>query len=123
MRVIKTASGIKKIENCADSVALLKIREILMDHRSVLISRMVADLSTYVEYKFKTKIDKDQQQAIADKLNTVKHSLIDVDRYNAIIERILQSEKSYIDSEPFYKEIDEVISWHVRPSQMVLVKG
>ena len=121
MKTIKTASGIKKIENCTESVALLKIREILMDHRSVLISRMIGDLGTYVEYKFKTKINKEQEQSISDKLNTVRHSLIDLDRYHTIIESILQSEKSYVNSEPFYKEIDEVISWYVRPSQMVLV--
>ena len=122
MRIVKTASGIKKIENCTEPVALIKIREILMDHRSVLISRMTADLATYVEYKFKTKINKEQAESITDKLNTVKHSLIDLDRYSRIIETILQSEKSYVDSEPFYKEIDEVISWYVRPSQMVLMR-
>jgi hypothetical protein len=122
MKTIKTASGIKRIENCTESVALIKIREILMEHRSVLISRMIVDLATYVEYKFKTKISKEQLQSITDKLNTVKHSLIDLDRYDAIIETILQSEKSYVNSEPFYKEIDEVISWYVRPSQMVLMK-
>jgi hypothetical protein len=121
MKIVKTASGIRKIENCAEPVALLKIREILMDHRSVLISRMIVDLATYVEYKFKTKINKEQEQSITDKLNTVKHSLIDLDRYNPIIQTILQSEKSYVNSEPFYKEIDEVISWYVRPSQMVLM--
>jgi hypothetical protein len=121
MKTIKTASGIKKIENCPEPVALIKIREILMDHRSTLISRMVVDLGTYIEYKFKTKINKEQLQSITDKLNTVKHSLIDLDRYSSIIEVILQSETSYVNSEPFYKEIDEVISWHVRPSQMVLM--
>jgi hypothetical protein len=122
MKTIKTASGIRKIEDCSESVALLKIREILMDHRSILISRLIADLATYVEYKFKTKLTKEQEQSIVDRLNNVKHSMIDLDRYNAIIETILQSEKSYVNSEPFYKEMDEVISWYVRPSQMVLVR-
>jgi hypothetical protein len=122
MKTIKTASGIKKIEACMESVVLIKVREILMDHRSVLISRLIADLSTYVEYKFKTKLNKETEQAIADKLTTLKHSLIDIDRYDPIIQTILQSEKSYVNSEPFYKELDEVIQWYVRPSQMVLMK-
>lgn len=121
MKTVKTASGIKKIDTSTESLALLKIREILMDHRSVLISRLIGDLTTYVEYKFKTKINNEQAQSISDKLTTIKHSLIDLDRYQSIIETIMQSEKSYVNSEPFYKEIDEVISWYVRPSQMVLM--
>lgn len=122
MKMVRTASGVRRIEPCAEAVAIIRVREILMDHRSTLISRVISDLATYVEYKFKTKLSKEQAQEITDRLTSVKHSMLDIDRYDSIIRNILQSEKSYVNSEPFYKEMDEVISWYIRPSQMVLVK-
>jgi hypothetical protein len=121
MKIVKTVDGIKKIEDCSDSVALIRIKEILNDHRNALINRLILDLSTYIDYKFKVKSSKEQIQSITERLYAMKRYNLDLDRYDSIVQDILANENTYLNSEPFYKEIDKMISWILRPNQMVLM--
>ena len=43
------------MDECSESVALLKVQEILTAHRTALIDRLLADLGTYVGYRFSVK--------------------------------------------------------------------
>jgi hypothetical protein len=122
MRTVKTASGIKKIEDCAEPVALMKIREILTDHRNTLINRLILDLPTYVSYRFNAKLDREQQQVITDKLYAMKHYPIDLDKYDSITQSILTNAITHLNTELFYREIDAVIGSELKHGQMVLVK-
>jgi hypothetical protein len=122
MKTIRTATGIKRIEDCSDNIALIKIREILTDHRNTLINRLIVDLPTYASYRFNRKPDKDQINNIIDKLSSMKLLSVDLDKYDNVIQEILMHDSTHLNAEIFYREIDEVIYNELHPTQMVLVK-
>ena len=122
MKTVKTVLGIKKIEEKDYQVAVLQLREILDAHRGTLITRLISDLPTYIDYKFNRKVDSKQLEAIKDKLSFLKNSSVDMDKYGFILQNVMDHESTYVATEPFYKEIDDNISWYLNESQLKLVK-
>ena len=122
MRTVSTVVGIKKIEEKDYQVAVLQLREILDAHRGTLITRLISDLPTYIDYKFNRKVDSKQLEAIKDKLSFLKNSSVDMDKYGFILQNVMNHETTYVATEPFYKEIDDNISWYLNESQLKLVK-
>mgnify|MGYP003406506850 FL=1 len=122
MRTVRTVLGIKKIEEKDHQVAVLQLREILDAHRGTLITRLISDLPTYIDYKFNRKVDSKQLEAIKDKLSFLKNSSVDMDKYGFILQNVMDHETTYVATEPFYKEIDDNISWYLNESQLKLVK-
>jgi hypothetical protein len=122
MKTIKTAAGNRKIEACAPPVALIRIREILTDHRNELINRLLRDLPAYISYKFNVKPDREQLQSVTDRLLSIILTPVNIGKYDSIVQEILSSTNTHVSSEPFYKEINKKISWELRPNQMVLAK-
>jgi hypothetical protein len=121
-RCIRIATGTKRIELGNDNIALLQIREVLIEHRQVLIDRLISDLPTYLNYKFSIPATKEQLDTIKDKLTSLKRSNIGLGNYSEIIGEILVNETTYVKSEPFYFEINEVINEELNPAQLMLVK-
>jgi hypothetical protein len=121
-RNIRIATGVKKIELGNENFAMLQIREILKTHRDALINSLTTDLATYINYKFRTPATKDQLLQIKDKLSALKNSDVSLLRYSEIIGEILANESTYVKSEPFYHEINEIIGEELNPTQLTLVK-
>ena len=121
MKRIKIVTGMRKIEDSDVNSALFKLREVLMEHRSVLITRILSDLATYIDYKFGTRVSLRQQESIREHLFNLKNATVDIDRYNEIIDHFFNHELTYIGSEPFMKEIDEGISAIINAPQLKLV--
>jgi hypothetical protein len=122
MKTIKIATGIKRIQNADENVTLLKLREILSEHRNALITRLISDLPTYVNYRFNIKVTLQQIESIKNELHLVLNSGINIDQYNMILQHALKHDNIYLPAEPFYKEIDERISDALNCSQLKLVK-
>ncbi|HET9487432.1 MAG TPA: hypothetical protein VFO54_08360, partial [Chryseosolibacter sp.] len=87
-----------------------------------LINSLLSDLPTYIRYKFHTPPKKDQLLLIRNKLSDLKSSTISLARYSEVIGEVLANENTYVKSELFYQEINEVIGEELNPSQLVLVK-
>ena len=121
-RNIRIANGIKRIELGNENMAMLQIGDVLKEHRQILINSMLSDLSTYIRYQFRTPATKDQLQQIKNKLLDLKNSAINLARYNDTISDVMAKETTHVRSEPFYLEINEVISEEMNPSQLRLVK-
>ena len=121
-RNIRIATGIKKIELANENMAMLQISDVLRQHREALINSLLSDLPTYIRYKFRTPPKKDQLLLIKNKLSDLKSSAISLARYSEVIGEVLANENTYVKSELFYQEINEVIGEELNPSQLVLVK-
>jgi hypothetical protein len=121
MKRVRIVTGIRKIDDTDVNSTLFKLREVLMEHRSVLITRVVSDLGTYVDYKFGTRVSLRQQETIKEHLYNLKNATIDLDRYTEIIDHFFNHELTYIGSEHFMKEIDEGISTIINAPQLKLV--
>lgn len=122
LRNIRIATGMKKIELANDNMAVVQIGDILREHRDTLITRMLSDLGTYITYQFSVPAKKDQLENIRARLLDLKKANISMAKYNAVISEVLENETTYVKSEPFYQEINEVIGEELNPSQLILVK-
>ena len=122
LRTIKIATGIRKIELNNENLAMIQIGDVLKQHRDTLINSLLSDLPTYISYKFGKPASKEKLEQVKLKLTELKHSSINLTSYGDVIDEVLANESTYIKSEPFYKEINSVISEELNPTQLVLVK-
>jgi hypothetical protein len=121
MKKIRIATGVKRIEDHDHNATLFKLRDILNEHRAVLITRLVSDLAAYVDYRFNKKPSARELEIVKDALYDLKNSVLDLERYGEITEHFFANEMTYIGSELFLKEIDENISTALNDSQLKLV--
>lgn len=122
IRTIRIATGIKKIELGNENIAMLQIRDVLKQHRDSLINSLLSDLTTYINYHFRAPPKKDQLQNIKNRLLDLKNSGISLTKYGYLVDEILSNDTTYVKSESFYLEINEVIGEELNPSQLTLVK-
>jgi len=122
MKTVRTVLGTKKIEDVDHHLVLLQLRDILDAHRGTLISRLISDLPTYIDYKFHIKVNSKELETIKEKLSFLKNSSVDMDKYGFILESVMSRESTYVAAGPFYKEIDDNISWYLNESQLKLVR-
>lgn len=121
-RNIRIATGMRKIELGNENIATLQISDVLKQHRDALITSLLSDLTTYINYQFRTPAKKEQLQNIRNRLMDLRNSTISLAKYGFLVDDVLANETTYIRSEPFYQEINEVIGEELNPSQLILVK-
>jgi hypothetical protein len=122
MKIIRTLNGVKRIEDSDPNILLLKVRQIFDEQRNGLITRLITDLASYIDYKFQVRPDIKQLESIKEKLYSLKNSGLDLEKYDGLLQHVLHHDSTYVNAEPFYKEIDENISWHLNAAQLKLVK-
>jgi hypothetical protein len=83
---------------------------------------LITDLPVYIDYKFNVKVNSKELEIIKEKLAYLKNSSVDMDKYNFILESVMSHESTYVAAGPFYKEIDDNISWYLNESQLKLVR-
>lgn len=121
-RTIRIATGIKKIELGNENIVTLQITDVLKQHRDALINSLLSDLVTYVNYQFRTPAKKEQLDHIRARLLDLRNSAVGLAKYGFLVDEILANDTTYVRSEPFYQEINEVIGEELNPSQLILVK-
>jgi len=123
MKTIRTATGIKRVDLSRNVFsAIVKIRELLKEHRQVLIDRLLVDLPTYIRYQYDARPTSDQLNNIKDRLQALRVGEISTFRYDSVIDDILDYDVVSVKTEPFYIEINEAISAEINPSQLLLVR-
>lgn len=121
-RTIRIATGIKKIELGNENMVTFQITDVLKQHRDTLINSLLTDLTTYITYHFRTPPKKEQLDQIRARLLDLRNSAVGLAKYGFLVEEILANDTTYVRSEPFYHEINEVIGEQLNPSQLILVK-
>src|SRR5687768_14815612 len=122
MKSVRIASSIKLIEQSDHNVTLFRIQEILSEHRSTLIMRILSDLPTYLQFKFYARVDKNVQGILRDKLFELANSKVNLDRYDDIVQDIKSSSSYRVPSRQFFEEIDTLLDGELNPSQLSLMK-
>jgi hypothetical protein len=122
MKTLRTVSGIKRIQSEDKEVTMLQVRDILHDQRKVLINRLLQDLHTYIDYRFRIKASAQQLDQIKERLDSMKNYSVDLTRYETILQQILENDSTYLNSEPFYQEIDDCIGYYLNDMPLKLVK-
>ena len=122
MKSVRIASTVKHIEEGDERVTLFRIQEILSEHRAMLITGILTDLPTYLQFKFYMKVDKEKQALLRDKLMELSHSKVNLDRYLAIVHEIEKNSNYRVPSQEFFKEIDSLLDSFLNPTQLKLVR-
>lgn len=122
MKSVRIASTVKHIEGSDSRITLFRIQEILSEHRSTLIMRILSDLPTYLQFKFSAKVDKALQEILRDKLFELSNSKVNLDRYAEIVNEIEKNSNYHVPSQEFFREIDSLLDTVLNPTQLSLVR-
>lgn len=118
MKTIKSALlGSKSIIDNNPDALLFQLKEILKEHRELIITRMIGDLATYIDYKFSVKPDKHLMETVRDKLFALKKSNVDLKEYDAIVQQVMTRAVTHLTNEPFYTEIDNYLAQYILTSK------
>lgn len=119
MKTVKSALlGNKQLIDTNADALLLQLKEIIRDHRTLVITRLLNDLPTYLDYKFEVKPNKESLIKAKEQLIALKNGSVDLNTYNNIVQQLLNRAVVHLTNEPFYKEIDEVLSVHVAEKEI-----
>ena len=122
MKSVRIASTVKHIEEGDERVTLFRIQEILSEHRSTLVMGILSDLPTYLQFKFYTKVDKEMQELLRDKLMELSNSKVSLDKYLDIVHEIEKNSSYRVPLQAFFKEIDLLLDSVLNPTQLKLVR-
>jgi hypothetical protein len=122
MKTVKSALlGSKSIIDSNPDALLFQFKEIVKEHRALIITRMIGELPTYLDYKFQFKADKDSLTKIKDELISLKHAGVNMKCYDNILQQLLNRAVVHLTNEPFYVEIDERLRNYVTVTHLRLV--
>ena len=122
MESVRIASSTKHIEEADQNVILFRIQEILSEHRTMLITGILTDLPTYLQFKFYTKVDKEMQAVLREKLLDLSNSKVNLDLYDEIVHEIKKNNNYRVPSTDFFKEIDTLLNFVLNPAQLTLMR-
>ncbi len=119
MKTIKSALlGAKSLIDTSEDVLLAELRDLLKEHRELIINRLIKDLPTYLDYKFNVKTTKQIHETVKHQLLDLKHSRVDLDNYKAIVNQVLTRAVIHLTNEPFYIEIDAYLAPYVKTREL-----
>ena len=119
MKTIKSALlGTKQLIDTNPDVLLLQVREILKEHRELIITRMISDLPTYIIYKFNVKPTRKMVELVKDQLLDLKKANVDLDKYTSVVQMVLNRAVTHLTNEPFYVEIDEYLAPFIQVNEL-----
>lgn len=118
MKTIKSALlGSKSIIDSNPDALLFQLKEILKAHRELIISRMIGDLATYIDYRFNVKPEKHLMETVRERLFALKKSNVELKDYDAVVQQVMTRAVTHLTNEPFYAEIDDYLAQYILTSK------
>jgi hypothetical protein len=110
MKVIQSQLFGQKFITAHDKNArLFQIRQLLNQHRDLLINNLLKDIPYYLAFKYQAYATEPEVEVIKSKLIEMKRRDVDLVNYVSIINQIKKKAKVKIDNQEFYKEIDQLL--------------
>jgi hypothetical protein len=120
MKTLKSALlGAKNLEDSHAEIMLQQLKDIIRQHRAVIITRLLGDLPTYLDYKFQlAKPTKTQLDYVKDELLALKNSGVELTHYEAVLNQLETKNVVHLTNEPFYVEIDALVNNHLKEQEI-----
>ena len=119
MKTVKSdLLGSKNLIDTNQEVLLVQLREIIREHRALIINRLVGELPVYLDFKFQYKHDKDSSLKIKEELMSLKNSVVVLQHYESVVAQLMNRPVVHLTNEPFYQEIDQLLASVVQPKQI-----
>ncbi len=120
--ILSSLIGTRNIVATDPNVQLFQVREVLNQHRDTLINRLLVDVPTYIDFKFKTKASTNEVSEITDTLVNLKRTNIDLDKFHPLVKKIQRKARYKLTNELFFSEIDDLIRRKIQKPQLQLLK-
>ena len=119
MKTVKSALlGSKSVIDQNSDVLLFELKELLKEHRELIINRLASDLPTYLDYKFNARPDHELLMVAMSKLIELKNSKVNLSHYDHVVQHVMTMAVTHLTNEPFYREIDEYLAPYIITSQL-----
>lgn len=99
-----------------------ELRKILREHRAVILTRLLNELPTYLDYKFHSKPNTMVFDNIRGRLNSLKDSHVSLEHFKNTVALVGSRQLSVLSGEEFYQEIDAEIKLFIKEQQLDLVE-
>jgi hypothetical protein len=111
MKLVRTANGLKTIDDWDMNYVPVKLRDILQDHMETIVNNLLKGkgIETYTLVKFCVKPTADQVRAIQEQLVILKYSPLNIDHYPSILEDVLRNDNVSIGTDEFFTRIEAII--------------
>jgi hypothetical protein len=114
MKILKSRLiGMRCIKAKDPNIQLFQIRMLLNQHRNALVERILMDLATYVDFKFKSQPTRSNLITIFEKLVELKTKDVDLEYYTPVIKQLKRKDEISLTNDCFFMEIDDQIRMHL----------
>lgn len=116
MKILKSRLiGTRCIKAKDANIQLFQIRMVLNQHRDALVDRILTDLPTYIDFKFKTQPSRSNLVLIFEKLSAFKTKDVDLEYYEPLLKQLNRKDEINLSNDCFFLEIDEQIRMNLNP--------
>lgn len=116
MKVIKSRLVGTRLIRARDlNIQIFQIRSVLSQHRSALLDRILSDLATYVDYKFRQSLRRSDVMELAQKLLPLKGRDVEMEFYEPVLKQLQKKDEITLTNDCFFLEIDEQIRMNLNP--------
>lgn len=116
MKILKSRLiGTRCIKAKDPNIQLFQIRMVLNQHRDALVDRILTDLSTYIDFKFKTQPSRSNLVLIFERLSAFKMKDVDLEFYEPLLKQLHRKDEITLSNDYFFLEIDEQIRMNLNP--------
>jgi hypothetical protein len=116
MKILKSRLiGTRCIKAKDPNIQLFQIRMLLNQHRDALVDRILTDLATYIDFKFKTQPSRNNLQLLYERLAAFKTKDVDLEFYEPLLKQLHRKDEIIMTNDCFFLEIDEQIRMNLNP--------
>lgn len=91
------------------SVRLFQVKQILNQHRDLLINRVLRDIPYFLAFKYQARANETELEEIKSKLMDLQKRDVDLTNYASIVEQIKRRTTIKLNNQEFFKEIDQLL--------------
>jgi hypothetical protein len=107
--IVSRLCGEKFITARDKNVRLFQVKQVLNQHRDLLIDKLMKDIPYYLAFKYHARATPTEVEEIKTKLTTLQKKDINLMDYASIVEEIKRRPRVKLDNQVFYKEIDQLL--------------
>jgi hypothetical protein len=116
MKILKSRLiGTRCIKAKDPNIQLFQVRMLLNQHRDALVDRILTDLATYIDFKFKTQPSRSDLVLLFEKLTAFKTKDVDLEFYEPLLKQLQRKDEIMLTNDCFFLEIDEQIRMNLNP--------
>lgn len=107
--IVSPLCGEKYITAKDKNARLFQVKQILNQHRDLLINKLLKDIPYYLAFRYKAFATPDEVEEIKSKLNTLQMKDIDLVNYASIVDQIKRKTTVKLNNSIFFQEIDDLL--------------